>query len=370
MKIYLVGGAVRDQLLNYPVYDKDWVVVGSSPEEMIESGYQPVGQDFPVFIHPETGEEYALARTERKSGKGYTGFHYFADKSVTLEDDLVRRDLTINAMAMDEQGSLVDPYGGQKDLADRILRHVSPAFSEDPLRVLRVARFASRYNHLGFRVAQETLNLMQELALTDELEHLTAERVWKEFERALTEKSPWVFLSILHQTKASKKVLPELENWLDTDNWQSIFRNCCEVSKEADIRFACLSTLADLKEVPAFCDRLRTQKATKELTMQCANHSALLSTFDSQPAETKLEILQGLDLFRRPQRLEKILSCVKALYREHSTQSLQPILDEISKIDPKQLIKEGYKGAALGKELTQRKLIICEEFSSSSRDGI
>ena len=179
MKIYLVGGAVRDALLGLPIKDKDWVVVGATPQGMLNAGYQQVGRDFPVFLHPQTREEYALARTERKSGSGYTGFTCYAAPDVTLEDDLQRRDLTINAMARDDDGEIIDPYNGLDDLENRLLRHVSPAFSEDPLRVLRVARFAARYAHLGFRIADETMTLMREMNAAGELEHLTPERVWK-----------------------------------------------------------------------------------------------------------------------------------------------------------------------------------------------
>ncbi|STD22890.1 multifunctional CCA protein [Enterobacter asburiae] len=184
MKSYLVGGAVRDALLGLPVKDKDWVVVGATPEEMLDAGYQQVGRDFPVFLHPKSREEYALARTERKSGSGYTGFTCYATPDVTLEQDLLRRDLTINALAQDEDGQIVDAYGGQDDLRNRLLRHVSPAFSEDPLRVLRVARFAARYAHLSFRIADETMALMTTMTEAGELEHLTPERVWKETENA------------------------------------------------------------------------------------------------------------------------------------------------------------------------------------------
>lgn len=365
MKTYLVGGAVRDQLLEYPVYDKDWVVVGSTPEEMIAKGFQPVGQDFPVFIHPDTGEEFALARTERKSGKGYTGFNYCADKTVTLEEDLIRRDLTINAMAMDEQGILIDPYQGQQDLSAKILRHVSPAFAEDPLRILRVARFAARYHHLGFQIADETLLLMQNLAQTDELLHLTAERVWKEFERALGEKSPWIFLDVLQHVHADQKVLPEISNWLQTADWQSSFKTCCQQSAAADVRFACLCTLASVDNINAFSDRLRVQKSTKELALQCARFSLALSNFNALPAEDKLNLIQGLDLLRRPQRLEKILSCVRALHPKNQFERLQPILDEMINLNPQALIQQGYTGATLGEELNKRKLLIC---ASESHD--
>ena len=211
MQIYKVGGAVRDRLLGRPVTDIDWVVVGATVEQMQAQGYRPVGADFPVFLHPQSGEEYALARTERKSGRGYGGFTFHASPEVTLEEDLVRRDLTINAMAEDEQGRITDPYKGQQDLQDRILRHVSPAFAEDPLRVLRVARFAARYAGLGFQVAPETLALMRELSESGELQALTAERSWKEIARALMEEQPQVFIQVLRDCGALKQLMPELD---------------------------------------------------------------------------------------------------------------------------------------------------------------
>ena len=194
MQTYLVGGAVRDQILDYPVYERDWVVVGATPDKMLELAYQQVGKDFPVFLHPKTKDEYALARTERKSGHGYTGFAVHCAPDVTLEEDLLRRDLTINAMARDEDGTIIDPYGGQEDLANRVLRHVSDAFVEDPLRVLRTARFAARYAHLGFSVAPETMALMAEITRQDELAHLPVERIWIELDRALSERNPEVFV--------------------------------------------------------------------------------------------------------------------------------------------------------------------------------
>src|SRR5210317_1295764 len=211
MEIYLVGGAVRDELLGYPVAERDWVVVGARPEDLLDQGYQQVGKDFPVFLHPESKDEYALARTERKSGHGYTGFAVHYDPTVTLEEDLLRRDLTVNAMARDGVGNIIDPYGGQADLASRILRHVSEAFVEDPLRVLRTARFAARYAHLDFSVAPETLALMTEIVSQGELAHLPAERVWVELERALGERSPQVFVEVLRACNALAALLPEVD---------------------------------------------------------------------------------------------------------------------------------------------------------------
>src|SRR3989338_4234278 len=211
MRIYKVGGAVRDRLLGIAVTDIDRVVVGATTEEMLAKGFRPVGADFPVFLHPQTGEEYALARTERKSGRGYGGFTFHASPDVTLEEDLIRRDLTVNAMAEDAQGGLIDPYGGQRDLAARLLRHVSTAFAEDPLRVLRVARFAARYAPLGFRVAPETMVLMRELSESGELSALTPERSWKEISRALMEPRPDVFIQVLRDCGALRELLPEVD---------------------------------------------------------------------------------------------------------------------------------------------------------------
>ena len=212
MQIYMVGGAVRDRLLGLPVQDRDWVVVGATPEQMVARGFVPVGRDFPVFLHPDTHEEYALARTERKSGRGYRGFVVDADPSVTLEEDLLRRDFTLNAIARDEaSGELVDPWGGVRDIERRVLRHVGPAFVEDPLRVLRAARFMARFAPLGFTLAPETANLMQQIAASGELDALVPERIWQELRKALRSARPSAFLRTLHDTGALGTVLPEVE---------------------------------------------------------------------------------------------------------------------------------------------------------------
>ena len=211
MEIYLVGGAVRDQLLDLPVAERDWVVVGATPEQMVALGYRPVGKDFPVFLHPETHEEYALARTERKSGHGYKGFQVHASPEVTLEQDLLRRDLTINAMAMDEQGSLIDPYGGEADLRNGLLRHVSPAFVEDPVRILRVARFAARFARWGFHLCHATLALMREMVRDGEVDYLVPERVWAELAKTLQTDRPAQFFQLLHACGALAVLFPELE---------------------------------------------------------------------------------------------------------------------------------------------------------------
>jgi tRNA nucleotidyltransferase (CCA-adding enzyme) len=211
MQIFLVGGAVRDQLLGLPVTEKDWVVVGASDEELLAQGFKSVGKDFPVFLHPHTQEEYALARQERKTAPGYGGFSFDTQPSVSLEEDLLRRDLTINAMAQDEQGAIIDPYGGQQDLQARLLRHVSPAFSEDPVRILRIARFSARYHHLGFSIAPETLQLMAAMVDAQEVDHLVPERVWKETSRALQEASPVVYFHVLRSCGALARLMPELD---------------------------------------------------------------------------------------------------------------------------------------------------------------
>ena len=245
MHIYKVGGAVRDRLLGRAVSEVDWVVVGATPEEMQAQGFRPVGADFPVFLHPQSGEEYALARTERKSGRGYGGFTFHASPEVTLEEDLQRRDLTINAIAEDEQGRLIDPYGGQHDLQARLLRHVSPAFAEDPLRVLRVARFAARYAELGFRIADETLELMRQLARSGELSALTAERSWKEISRALMEPRPDVFIQVLKACHALPELFPELaasfeEQGAHGEKLLGALRRCAKHDQPLPVRWACL----------------------------------------------------------------------------------------------------------------------------------
>ena len=253
MQKFLVGGAVRDRLLKLPVKDCDYMVVGSTPEELLSLGYQQVGKDFPVFLHPETGDEYALARTERKQGSGYNGFSCYSGKDVSLEDDLIRRDLTINAIAEDESGQVFDPYLGLQDLQDKVLRHVSPAFSEDPLRVLRVARFAARFFKLGFCIAPDTLLLMQQLSESGELSHLTPERVWAETEKALITDSPQVYFQVLRDCGALAVLFPEIDNlfgvpgpkrWhpeIDTGiHTLMVVEQSVLLSNDVAFRFACL----------------------------------------------------------------------------------------------------------------------------------
>ena len=339
MDIYLVGGAVRDKLLGLPLKDRDWVVVGATPEAMSARGYKMVGADFPVFLHPDTKEEYALARTERKSGRGYKGFTVYAGADVSLEQDLARRDLTINAMAEDDSGRLIDPFHGADDLKRGILRHVSPAFAEDPLRVLRVARFAARF---GFAVAVETMALMQEIVAAGEMEMLVAERVWSELERALGEKLPVRFFEVLRECGALKRLMPELdalfgvpqppEHHPEIDTGVHTFMvlaQAARLSTDARVRFAAL--VHDLGKgttpvaqwpkhhgheqrsvalVRAVCERFRVPNEFRDLAILVARYHAHCHRAVELRDDTLLETLEALDAFRRPERVEAfVLAC-------------------------------------------------------------
>lgn len=336
MQVYLVGGAVRDHLLGHPYHEKDYVVVGATPEQLLAQGYQPVGKDFPVFLHPETKDEYALARTERKSGHGYHGFEFYTDVNVTLEQDLIRRDLTINAIAMDDAGQIYDPYHGQQDLERRILRHVSDAFVEDPLRVLRIARFAARYKALGFKVAEETLALMQELAKSGELEALTPERVWKETSRALMEDHADEYFEVLRACGALKVLFPEIdalygipqrpEYHPEIDcgiHTMMSLQQACRANYSLDVRFAVLvhdlgKALTPVDELPRHimheergvkpvtevCDRMRVPTNTKQLAISvCKEHLKCHQALNLKPG-TLWRLLQRMDVLRRPERVE------------------------------------------------------------------
>jgi tRNA nucleotidyltransferase (CCA-adding enzyme) len=369
MQTFLVGGAVRDTLLDYPIYDRDWVVVGATPEKMLEQGFRPVGKDFPVFIHPDSGEEYALARTERKSGKGYTGFQYHASPDVTLEQDLIRRDLTINAMAMDDHNMVIDPYGGQQDLTAKTLRHVSPAFSEDPLRVLRVARFLARYTSMGFSIAPETMALMQELAAGDELEHLTAERVWQEFQRALSEASPEAFLIALNQCNALTLLFPELcATAHDSQTLTAINK-----ANDTKVRFAILlrsafaeeATHANLciKKIKAFCESHRVPNAYRDLALQFCTQADHLCQFSQLDAVERLSLVTDLGLLRRSEHLPLLFQGCSLICDDELTvtEQLPELLKSLQQISPQQLMQQGYKGKALGEAITQAQLQICQQ---------
>jgi tRNA nucleotidyltransferase (CCA-adding enzyme) len=336
MQVYLVGGAVRDHLLGHPYHEKDYVVVGATPEQLLAEGYQPVGKDFPVFLHPKTKEEYALARTERKSGVGYHGFQFFTDTSVKLEDDLIRRDLTINAMAMDDHGQVYDPYGGQQDLQHKVLRHVSEAFTEDPLRVLRVARFAARYSTYGFTVAEETLQLMRKIAQSGELSALTPERVWKETSRALMEDHADVYFQILKDCDALEVLFPEINALFGVPQRPEYhpeidcgihtlmaLKQACLANYALEVRFAVLvhdlgKALTPVEELPRhimheergippvtqICDRLKVPTALKNLALiVCKEHLKCHQVKNLKPG-TLWRLLQRLDVLRRPEKVE------------------------------------------------------------------
>jgi len=346
-RTYLVGGAVRDELLGLPVRERDWVVTGATPESLIEQGYRQVGASFPVFLHPETREEYALARTERKEGRGYHGFAVDFHPGVTLEQDLERRDLTINAMARDESGHLIDPFGGESDLQARQLRHVSPAFSEDPLRVLRVARFAARFAHLGFTVHPETMARMQQMCRDGEIDHLVAERCWIEIERGLATASPSVFLQVLRDSGALAVFLPEVNALfgipqdqryhpeIDTAlHVQMTLDYAASQDYSTEVRFALL--LHDLGKgltpqqdwpshqqherlglplVREVCERLKVPTAYRRLAEHvCELHLLAHRALELQP-KTLLKLLEAADVLRQPERLQPILQACEADYR-------------------------------------------------------
>lgn len=315
MDTYLVGGAVRDKLLGISVKDRDWVVVGATPEAMIQAGYKTVGKDFPVFLHPDTHEEYALARTERKTGPGYHGFHFNTDVSVTLEDDLLRRDLTINAIAEDYNGNLIDPFNGQKDIANKVLRHVSPAFAEDPVRVLRIAKFMARFAHLDFTVAEPTEQLVQEMVASGEVDNLVAERVWQEFSAALGTKTPRAFFSTLTQTSALERVMPELNQLITTTPALDVLDQACINSNNTNIRFAALCACFTAEHAPRlekFSKRMRTPSGASEMALMAARYAQQSHRAMSLDAEQLHALLKAVDASRRTERFKDFLVAAEA----------------------------------------------------------
>ncbi|WP_317847675.1 multifunctional CCA addition/repair protein [Pseudomonas sp. HTZ2] len=372
MQIYKVGGAVRDRLLGRPVSDIDWLVVGATVDQMQALGYRPVGADFPVFIHPRTGEEYALARTERKSGRGYGGFTFHASPNVTLEEDLIRRDLTINAMAEDELGNLYDPYHGKKDLEQRLLRHVSPAFAEDPLRVLRVARFAARYAPLGFRVADETRELMRRISASGELQALTAERSWKEIERALMEDQPQVFIQVLRDCGALKVLMPEVDALLDKQQSHTLqaLEQAAGEQLPLHVRWACLlHELTDLDQAKALNRRFKAPRESQELALLVVECQTLCHGALELSAAELLELLQKFDVYRRPQRLEDFIAACQAQARSRGENQAYPQADYLrgaaavaKAVDVKGLVEKGLTGQALGEALKEARLTALEAY--------
>jgi len=397
MKIYLVGGAVRDQLLNYPVKEKDWVVVGATVNEMLDLGYQQVGKDFPVFLHPETKDEHALARTERNTAPGYKGFEVHASPEVTLEEDLIRRDLTINAIAQDEAGNIVDPYNGQKDLKLKLLRHVSGAFSEDPVRILRVARFAARYAHLGFTVADETLQLMQKMVEDGEADALVAERVWQEFNKALNERNPEVFIQTLRDCHALKIILPEIDNLfgvpqpvehhpeIDTGiHTLMVLQQASLLTQEPATRFAALChdlgkalTPKDkwpshhgheaqgVKPIKELCNRLRIPNNFRELACITAEfHLHVHRAFEIKKS-TLLKTIEKMDGIRKPDRYEQLLiACTADLrgrpgYEEHpypQANYYREALQIIKSVDIQPLKEMGLQGKEMANAIHTARL--------------
>jgi tRNA nucleotidyltransferase (CCA-adding enzyme) len=397
VKSYLVGGAVRDALLGLPVKDRDWVVVGATPQQMLDAGYQQVGRDFPVFLHPETHEEYALARTERKSGSGYTGFTCYAAPDVTLEQDLLRRDLTVNALAQDADGTIIDPYNGQSDLRQRLLRHVSPAFSEDPLRVLRVARFAARYAHLSFRIADETMALMREMTDAGELAHLIPERVWKETEGALGTRNPQVFFQTLRECGALKVLFPELDvlygipapaKWhpeIDTGiHTMMTVSMAAMLSPAIDIRFATLCHdlgkgltpkalwprhhghgPAGVKLVEQLCARLRVPNEMRDLAKVVAEFHDLIHTFPILKPATIVKLFDSLDAWRKPQRVEQLALTSEADVRGRTGfeacdypqgRLLREAWEVAKSVSNKEVLEAGFTGPEIREELTRRRI--------------
>ncbi len=398
MEIYLVGGAVRDKLLGYPYSERDWVVVGGSTEALQAQGFESVGKDFPVFLHPDTKEEYALARRERKTAPGYAGFAFETGQTVSLEDDLSRRDLTINAIAENNQGQLVDPFGGQNDLNARILRHVSPAFVEDPVRILRVARFAARYHHLGFRVAEDTLQLMRDMVDAGEVDHLVAERVWKEFERALGERSPHIFIQVLRDCGALGVIMPELDALFGVPQPEQhhpeidtgvhvllVLEQAALLSPDCGVRFAALmhdlgKALTPKTEWPkhhghealglsplhALCERLKVpmaHRALAELVVKLHTHCHRARELK---ASTLLEnVLLATDAYRKPERFEHFLLACKADSRGRpgyeqgnypQANYLLYALKITAEVSARAFVEKGLKGKAIGEAMNKERL--------------
>lgn len=357
LEIYRVGGAVRDARLGRFSADIDWVVVGSTPEEMQQRGFRSVGRDFPVFLHPHSHEEYALARTERKSGHGYTGFEMHASPDVTLEEDLARRDLTINAMAESPEGELIDPYGGLADLQARVLRHVSPAFVEDPLRVLRTARFLARYAELGFTISHATRELMQELARSGELAHLVAERVWTETEKALGESAPAVYFQTLRECGALGILMPELEDKEATfeQALARLGRLPGEIREEElpRWRWARLVEHLDKSQQASLAERLRLPRVFRDLSRQVALTRWLReeATFDARAVQVWLD---GIDAWRRGARVAPLLALLR-LEAPALAQRLEQAWCAVSQLEVSELLGEGFRGGELGAELARRR---------------
>ena len=405
MKIYLVGGAVRDELLGLPVKDKDYVVVGATPQQMVDKGFRPIGKDFPVFLHPKTQDEYALARTERKTAKGYHGFAFNTDVSVTLEDDLARRDLTINAMAQDIQtGEITDPYNGQKDLTNKVLRHVSDAFAEDPVRILRIARFAARYAHLGFGVHPETNQLMQQMVENGEVDALVAERVWQELRKSLSEKTPSEFIKVLRACGALKVLFPEFNQLFgipQTKKWHPEIDtgiHCMMAMDKAaeldnDTAFAVFNhdlgkgitpkeilpshkghEAGGIPLVKAVCERLKVPSQYKRLALiVCRWHLHSHTAYELR-SSTINKLFSSTGAYQQPKQFEKFLQACQAdatgrLGLEFSkypqADYLRKCLKSTQKIDVQALMDRGFIGESLGMQITQERIKLIKRIKLS-----
>jgi tRNA nucleotidyltransferase (CCA-adding enzyme) len=398
---YRVGGCVRDHLLGLPVNDIDWVVTGATPAKMLAAGYKPIGRDFPVFLHPDTHQEYALARSERKSGPGYRGFEVNTDPAITIEQDLLRRDLTINAIAEDEQGNIIDPYDGRKDIAARCLRHVSEAFVEDPVRVLRVARFAARFHHLGFSIADETGELIHQIGASGELDTLVAERVWSELSRALDEDDPAIFFTSLKDCGVLSCLFPEIDNLfgvpqnakyhpeIDTGvHVMMALQASAELGHDNEIRFAVLmhdlgkaSTPADvlpshhgheargIKPVKAFCKRWRVPRAHTELALITTELHLLSHRCQELKASTLLKLLTRADSLRKPERFGKMLEACRADIRGRTGREddsypqaayLTALNIKLAEMDISEIRQRELSGPAMGAAIQEARIQLIE----------
>lgn len=360
MKIYLVGGAVRDQLLGLPIKEKDWVVVGATVEDMLRAGYRQVGKDFPVFLHPKTGEEYALARTERKVGRGYTGFAFDASPTVTLEEDLKRRDLTINAMAQTPTGEIIDPYHGQTDLKKKILRHVSLAFAEDPVRILRVARFNARF---GFDVAPDTLLLMRKMVGQGEVDALVAERVWKEFERALIEQHPENFFTVLASCNALDILFPHI---ISSGAGLIALSQSVKISSSPQVRFAALLHTLSESEIKTLCDRYRAPTDYRELAILVSKFLPDYQDAKNLTANDLLNLLLATDAFRRPGRFNDFLLSCAACSSKPTTDWLLTCYEAVKTIEIKELTAS-YTGQELAQKIKEKRYHTIESWLKKSQ---
>jgi tRNA nucleotidyltransferase (CCA-adding enzyme) len=343
VKVYVVGGAVRDELLGLPVEDRDYVVVGATPEEMVSAGYRPVGKDFPVFLHPKTHEEYALARTERKTAPGYKGFTFHAAPDVTLEQDLARRDLTINAIARDADGALIDPFDGRHDLEQRVFRHVGEAFAEDPVRLLRVARFAARF---GFSVAPETMALMRRMVEAGEADALVPERVWQELARGLMEQMPSRMFGVLRACGALARVAPELEALLELEGEPSSTLGAIDAAAgrnaPLDVRFAVLTRSLDPLAVESLCSRLKVPGECRDLALLVSRHGNVILDAVALDPRGLLDLFGAADAWRRPERFVALLDAAftNEADEDGARERLRRALDAASTIDAGAIARE------------------------------